>query len=337
MMKIKKIAILGDGAWGTTLAIHLAKKGYGVSLWGAFKENIELAQKARENKRFLPGYPLQRNIALFHDMQVAVAGADLIVLATPSEFLENTLIQLKKTSPKTNLYLSIVKGINPKTFERMSEMILRYMGSVSLAVLSGPTIASEVAAGIATTAVVACRNPKVALEMQRLINSDTFRIYTNHDMIGVEVGGSVKNVIALACGMCDGLGLGTNAKAAIVTRGLAEMVRLGQSLGAKTETFYGLTGLGDLTTTCFSPQSRNRTVGQQLGQGQSLKKIMGSMNQVAEGVITAKAVYLLSKKTKVSMPIVEQVYHIIYKGKNPRKAMNDLMTRSIKPEYKHKA
>lgn len=331
-VSLKSIAVIGDGGWGTTLAIHLARKGFPVILWGAFEENIVQLRKTRENKKFLAGYKIPKKVNLTSNLYQAVDNADLILLATPSEYLEGVLSKLKGGNFKHKVFLSVVKGIHPKTHQRMSDLIYAYLGKVKLAVLSGPTIAGEVAAGIPTTAVVACADKKIASTIQQMVHTDTFRIYTNQDIIGVEIGGSIKNVIALACGMCDGLGLGTNAKAAIVTRGLAEITRLGVALGGKRDTFYGLTGLGDLTTTCFSPHSRNRTVGESLGRGLSIKTILKSMPQVAEGVVTAKAVYHLAQKKHIPMPIVEQVYKIIFEGKNPQQAMGDLLNRSIKAE-----
>lgn len=329
---IKTISILGDGGWGTTLAIHLAKKGYKVVLWGAFPEYVAATAKSRENKKFLPGYKIPKSVLVISDMTQAVDAGDLIVLACPSEYVVSTLAKLKGTNYKGKSFLSVIKGIDPKTFQRVSEIIQEALGKVPLAVLSGPTIAKETAAGIATTAVVASSNKALAGEIQDIFNSTEFRIYTNPDVIGVEIGGSIKNVIAIACGVCDGLGLGTNAKSALLTRGLAEITRLGVAMGGKKETFYGLTGLGDLATTCFSPNSRNRTVGEALGRGQSIKSVLGGMHMVAEGVVTAKAVYSLSRKRKIPMPIVEQVYKIVFEGKNPRKAMADLMGRQVRSE-----
>lgn len=214
----------------------------------------------------------------------------------------------------------------------MSQLIQQELKNVELAVLSGPTIASEVAAGIAATAVVAAQNPATARKVQDLFNSDTFRIYRNTDILGVEIGGSIKNVIAVACGVCDGLGYGTNTKAAIITRGLAEMARLGQIFGAKTKTFSGLSGLGDLVTTCMSPKSRNRTFGEQLGKGKTRTEILSKMEMVAEGVETVKAAYELSQKHKIDMPITEQVYLILYKNKKPAQAVKDLMSRETRAE-----
>ncbi len=332
MKTIRKITIIGDGGWGTTLAIYLAKKKYPVVLWGAFEDYVQTVQKTRINKKFLPGYRIPNNVTLTSDIQYAVKSGDLIVLASPSEYLTKVLDQLKKTPYQNKHFLSVIKGIHPVTFERMSEIIHKKLGKVSLAVLSGPTIASEVAEGLATTAVVSCQKSDLAREIQKIFHSTTFRIYTNADVVGTEIAGSIKNVIAIACGICDGLGLGTNAKAALLARGLAEITRLGVKMGGRRETFYGLTGLGDLVTTCVSPRSRNRSVGEALGKGKNIKKILGDMSMVAEGVITSKAVYNLSRKLKISMPITEQVYQIIFKGKNVSKAMQELMTRPPKSE-----
>ncbi len=332
MKNIKTITIIGDGGWGTTLAIHLAKKKYSVVLWGAFADYVAQVKESRENKKFLPGYNIPSSVQLTSDIHHAVSFGDLIVLASPSEHLINVLKKIKGSPYKGKSFLSVIKGIHPVSFKRMSQLIKEELGPVSLAVLSGPTIAGEVASGLATTAVIACHDMNLAKQIQKIIHSSDFRIYTNDDVIGTEIGGSIKNVIAIACGICDGMGLGTNAKAALLTRGLAEITRLGVALGGKKETFYGLTGLGDLVTTCVSPKSRNRTVGEALGKGVKIEKILGSMSMVAEGVVTSKAVYRLSRQMKIPMPITEQVYKIIFKGKNLRKAMQDLMTRQPKPE-----
>ena len=329
---IKNISIIGDGAWGTTLGIHLARKKYPVMLWGAFPDNIAQLKKSRENKKFLPGFKIPPQIKLTSDINEAISFGDLIVLSAPSEFLAHTLTKIQNTNYKGKVFVSVVKGIQPGTFKRMSEIVHDHLPHVPLVVLSGPTIAIEVALGIPTTAVAACSNEVLAVSVQQIFNSDTFRIYTNTDVVGVEIGGSVKNVIALACGICDGLKLGTNTKAAILTRGLAEITRLGMALGGRRETFYGLAGLGDLATTCFSPNSRNRTVGEALGRGKKIKDILGGMNAVAEGVITARAVYHLAQKKKIAMPIVTEVYKIIFNNKSTSRAIKDLMGRSLKSE-----
>ncbi|MDE2027691.1 MAG: NAD(P)-dependent glycerol-3-phosphate dehydrogenase [Candidatus Omnitrophica bacterium] len=325
------MSVIGDGGWGTTLAIHLSRKNYSVTLWGAFPENIAQCARARENKKFLPGFKIPSQVRLTSDIHEAVGFGQMVVLAVPSEYLASTLEKVRRTAYKGKVFVSVVKGINPDSFKRMSEIVHEHL-QVPLVVLSGPTIAPEVAGGIPTTAVAACRREELAKTVQKVFNSDTFRIYTNTDVVGVEIGGSVKNVIALACGICDGLGLGTNTKAAILTRGLAEITRLGTALGGRRETFYGLAGLGDLATTCFSPSSRNRTVGEALGRGSKIKDVLGGMNAVAEGVVTAKAVYRLSRKKRIAMPIVTEVYKIIYENKPARRALKDLMNRSLKSE-----
>lgn len=329
---MRTISIIGDGGWGTTLAIYLAKKKYPVFLWGAFPDYVSLVARTRENKKFLPGHKIPRSIVLTADMREAVSKTDLIVLACPSEYLIRTLNKIKSCPYQGKSFLSVIKGLHPVSFKRMSVIVRDVLGPVPLAVLSGPTIAGELAAGIVTTAVAASGDRGLAGKIQNIFSSSIFRIYTNTDVIGVEIGGSVKNVIALACGVCDGLGLGTNAKAAILTRGLAEITRLGTAMGGRIKTFYGLSGLGDLATTCFNPNSRNRMVGQQLGEGKSIRAVLKGMNAVAEGVVTAKAVYRLSKTKNIPMPIVTEVYKIIVLNKDPRRAMADLMGRAPKPE-----
>jgi len=329
---IKKVTVIGDGGWGTTLAVYLSRKKYPVTLWGVSEENIAQCIKLRENKKFLPGIKIPSPLHLTSDISKAVAFGDLVVLSVPSEYLDGTLARIQKTAYKGKVFVSVVKGVQPGSFKRSSQVIHERLPKVPLVVLSGPTIAGEVAKGVPTTAVAACKDRELARTVQRIFNSDSFRIYTNTDVIGVEFGGSVKNVIALACGICDGLNLGTNAKAAVLTRGLGELTRLGMALGARRETFYGLTGLGDLVTTCFSPSSRNRTVGEALGRGRRIKDVLGGMNAVAEGVVTAKAVYHLSRRNKIDMPIVTEVYKIIFENKPARDAMKDLMGRSLKSE-----
>jgi glycerol-3-phosphate dehydrogenase (NAD(P)+) len=332
MADIRKISVIGDGGWGTTLAVYLSRKGYDVLLWGAFPANVQAVEKKRENVKFLPGIKIPQSLSLTSDLTKAIEFAELIVLATPSQYLSGVLQKFSGVNFKKKIFLSVVKGIEVETLKRMSQTIHEHLGSVHLAVLSGPTIASELARGIVTTAVIASHNQAIAVKLQKIFHSEIFRIYTNNDVIGVELGGSVKNVIALACGICDGLGLGTNAKSAVLTRGLAEMARLGQALGAKKETFYGLTGLGDLVTTCVNTASRNRSVGEAIGQGKDVKKLLSSMDMVAEGVATSKAVYLLSKKLKVQMPITHEVYNIIYNKKKVKAALGALMQRDFKAE-----
>jgi glycerol-3-phosphate dehydrogenase (NAD(P)+) len=266
------------------------------------------------------------------DLKTAIEPADIVILAVPSQYVAGVLQRIKKLSYKGKLFVSVIKGLELKSFMTMSQLIQKEFGKVTFAVLSGPTIAIEVAHKLPTTAVVACAKAKVATELQNIFSCDHFRVYTNSDVIGVELCGSVKNVIALACGVCDGLGLGSNAKSALMTRGLVELTRLGKAFKAKPETFVGLAGLGDLATTCFSPNSRNRTVGQELGKGRSIKEILATMDAVAEGVVTTKAVHQLARKLNIEMPITRAVYEMIYQNKPAQKVVADLMMRALKQE-----
>lgn len=333
LKEIRTIAVLGDGGWGTTLAVHLAKKNYKVKLWGAFPEYVQEVQRKRINPKFLPGIKIPKQVEMVDRLDVALNSVQIVILAVPSQYILGILKKLKPFDLSGKMVLSVIKGIDPVSLKRISELILGELGKVKLAVLSGPTIAMETARGLPTTAVIASPDSQMARILQGVLNSEKFRIYTNSDVVGVELGGSIKNIIAIACGVCDGLGFGTNAKAAIVTRGLAEMTRLGTAMGAQSKTFSGLTGLGDLVTTCFSPQSRNRCVGEKLGKGISIKQITSKMDMVAEGVETVKAVYRLGQKYRISLPITNEVFQIIYKNKNPKRAVNDLMNRRVKSEF----
>lgn len=328
----QNIAVIGDGGWGTTLAIHLANKQHQVMLWGPFLDHIEAIKESRENAKFLPGETLPESIQLTPHLKPAFDFADIIVLATPSQYLKNVLIQIAEQDYKKKIFVSAVKGIDPRGFKTMSDIIREELGKVALAVLSGPTIAKEVAQGVPSTAVMASADKTLREALQQVFHSDTFRIYTNKDVKGVELGGSLKNVIAIACGICDGLGYGTNAKAALLTRGLAEMARLGKAFKAQPETFMGLSGLGDLATTCFSPTSRNRTVGERLGKGEKINAILDGMDMVAEGVSTAQAVRLWSKEKGVSMPITEAVYQVIYGEQAPEEVVAQLLARDAVEE-----
>jgi len=327
-----RIAILGDGGWGTTLAILLSKKGYAVTLWGAFSAYTKTMVKTRYNPKFLPGIKIPRQIEITNDIKSAVDDKEIIVLAVPSQYTRLTLRKISGCFAKKTIFLSVTKGIEIGSSKRMSEVIRAELGPVKLAVLSGPTIASEVAKEVPTAAVAASADKRIRKTIQTIFSTKRFRVYTNPDVIGVELGGSLKNVIAIACGVSDGLGFGTNTKAAILTRGIAEISRLGEAMGAKLETFSGISGLGDLVTTCISKQSRNRSVGELIGKGKNLKEIYRNMQMVAEGVPTAKSAYALSLKYNIEMPIIKEVYHLLYKNKSPRQAVNDLMTRKSKEE-----
>jgi len=332
-MKKINITVLGDGGWGTTLAILLSKKGFKVTLWGAFPDYAAYLDKKRVNSRFLPGIHIPKGIEITSDLERATTDKGLIVLAIPSQHLRSVLEKIKKNSGWHNsVFLSVIKGIEISSLKRMSELIHEELGNVKIAVLSGPTIAHEVAGGIPTTAVVASADERLNKELQSIFMAERFRVYTNDDIIGVELGGSLKNIIAIACGISDGLGFGTNTKAAILARGLVEISRLGSAMGAKVHTFSGISGLGDLVTTCFSPHSRNRSIGEQIGRGKNLKQLEAHMRMVAEGVPTTKSAYALSRKYAIQMPITKEIYSVLYKNKPPLKAVRDLMTRSRKGE-----
>ncbi len=327
------IAVLGDGGWGTTLAILLSNKGCSVTLWSAFSDYAAFLDKKRINTKFLNGIKIPRQITITADIGQATHHADCIVLAIPSQYLRGVLKKLKETGAGRNaIYLSATKGIEIGSLKRMSEIVHEELGAVKLAVLSGPTIAHEVATGIPSTAVIASHSTSIRKFLQDVFTTDRFRIYTSDDVAGVELGGSLKNVIAIACGISDGLGFGSNTKAALLSRGLAEISRLGACQGAKIKTFSGVSGLGDLVTTCVSTYSRNRFVGEQIGKGKTYKNIHSHMQMVAEGVPTAKSAYALALKNKVEMPITQEVFLVLYKNKSPLKAVKDLMTRRKKEE-----
>lgn len=329
-----KICILGDGGWGTTLAILLAHKGHKVTLWGAFPGYAAFLDKKRVNKRFLPGIRIPKAVRITGNLQEAVSDKQLIVIAVPAQYVRGVLSRIKRNKFHSRaIFLSASKGIEVGTLLRVSEIARCELGpKVKFAVLSGPTIAHEVALGVPTVAVVASASASVRGLLQNILITERFRIYTNSDVAGVELGGSLKNVIAIACGVSDGLGFGTNTKAALLSRGLAEIARLGVIMGAKARTFSGISGLGDLVTTCISPFSRNRSVGEQIGRGKKLRSIQSHMRMVAEGVSTAKSAYALSKKYNVDMPIVREAYRILYRKKPPLLALQDLMARKKREE-----
>jgi glycerol-3-phosphate dehydrogenase (NAD(P)+) len=335
MSKIRNIGIIGDGGWGTTLAVLLSKKGFSTALWGAFPDYVEEVREIRENIRFLPGVKIPESVNLTSEMDEAVRGREMIVLASPSQFTRGVLMMLRMEDLSGKAFVSVTKGIENDTLKTMSQVFDEVIGAHPLAVLTGPTIALEVANGVPTTAVVSSKNSELSAEAQNVFSTDRFRVYTNDDITGVEIGAAIKNVIAIAAGATDGLGYGTNAKAALLTRGLVEIVRLGVAMGAKRETFYGLSGLGDLTTTCISQYSRNRWLGEEIGRGKRLADILKETAMVVEGVATARAANDLAKKYKVEMPITSEIYKVLYENKDPKKAVHDLMTRPPKSEREY--
>jgi glycerol-3-phosphate dehydrogenase (NAD(P)+) len=336
MNKIQKtnITILGDGAWGTTLAILLAENGHNVSVWSAFPEHLKELDKKRENKKYLSGIKIPQSINFEKDLSTAIEKSDWIVFAIPSKFFRSVANQIKETKIplKRKVFINVAKGLEQKTFKRMTEVLKEELGSVQVAVLSGPTIAIEVAKKMPAIIVVASANKKTAKDIQEIFSNDYFRVYTSSDVVGVEISGPLKNIIAVVAGISDGLGFGANTKAAILTRGIVEIQRLGQKLGAKRKTFSGIAGLGDLSTTCISPESRNRTFGERIAKGESLEKILKTTDGIIEGVTTSEAVYQLSKKYKVDMPLARGVYQMIYEKKSPKEAVRELMQRKKKAE-----
>jgi glycerol-3-phosphate dehydrogenase (NAD(P)+) len=327
-----KIGVMGDGGWGTTLAILLARKGYTVGLWGVFPEYLEIIDEKRENVKFLPGIKIPASVKIIKEAGILINKSDIIIIAIPSRFLRGVLEKFSVIDCHQKIFLSVVKGIENDTFLRPSQIIRDVLGEVKLAVLSGPSISHEVALGIPATVVIASPVIKLARRLQKVFSTENFRVYVHSDVVGVELGGALKNIIAIACGISDGLGFGANTKAALLNRGMTEIMRLGIALGARPQTFWGLSGMGDLITTCISPYGRNRWVGEQIGKGRKIKQILAGMEMVAEGVWTTKAAYELSQKKHVEMPITEQVYKVLYENKNPRQAVKELMTRKLKEE-----
>ena len=334
MNKPLKIAMVGDGGWGTTLALLLAKKGHRVALWSPFAEYASVLREKRENVKFLPGVRIPKEIIISSDMAEVLSGAEVVTLAAPSHFMRSVVERMKGFSFSERLIVSVSKGIENGTLFRMSEVIQDVLGKLKLAVLSGPTIAPEVARGLPAMAVAASDDDRISAKIQDVFNTDTFGVYRNDDMTGVELGGSLKNVIAIAAGISDGLGLGTNTKAALFTRGLVEMARLGVKMGARTETFSGLSGMGDLVTTCLSPESRNRSFGEKIGRGEKVEEILKGTEQVVEGVRTTLSAVALCRRHAKEMPITHQIKEVLYDGKDPRKAVKELMERPREREQK---
>lgn len=332
MDNVKNISVIGDGGWGTALAVLLSSKGYNVTLWGVFPEYIEEMKSGRINTKFLPGIKIPDEVLITSSLDEALNDKDIIVLAVPSQHMRDVLSKFRKYKFSKEIFVNVAKGIENHTLKCMSEVIKELLGGVNLVVLSGPTIAHEVAFKVPTAIVASSENGEFAKTVQEVFMTETFRVYTSNDVIGVELGGSLKNVIAIAAGISDGLKFGTNTKAALLTRGLVEMVRLGIAMGAKKETFYGLSGLGDLATTCINQSSRNRHFGEKIGRGMQIKDALKEGEMVVEGVATAQSAYELAKKYNIIMPITSEVFKIIYENKNPEKAVSDLMTRSQKPE-----
>jgi len=330
----KGVTVLGGGSWGTALAVLLKSKGHAVTIWELYPERARALRQDRENKQMLPGIKIPEAIEITSDMKSAVGAGDFLVFVVPSHGLRSSAREAAPYLGSEETVVIATKGIEEETLKRMSEVVGEETGIAPerISVLVGPSHAEEVSRGLPTTVVSASSDPGTAEKVQEVFITPTFRVYTNTDVIGVETGVSLKNVIAIAAGMCDGLGYGDNTKGALLTRGLAEMTRLGVAMGAKQETFSGLAGLGDLVTTCISRHSRNRYVGEEIGKGRTLKEVLSGMVMVAEGVRTTRSAIGLADKLNVEMPIARQVYEILYNDKPAKEAIRDLMERSPKPE-----
>ncbi len=326
-----KISVVGSGGWGTAIAVMLSKYGHEVKLWSFFKEECEELKKYRENRKFLPGIKIDEKIYLTPDINDC-SDSDVIVMASPSHAVRNTAKILSKIVSDNQIILNIAKGIEEGTYKTMSEIIKEEIPNCKIAVMSGPSHAEEVSKGIPTNNTVASDDMEIASYIQDVFMNPNFRIYTNSDVKGVELGGSLKNVIALCCGILDGMGFGDNTKAALMTRGLVEMKRLGESMGANPETFNGLSGIGDLIVTCTSMHSRNRRAGILIGQGKSLEEAQNEVGMVVEGVKTCRAAKELADKMNVEMPIVNEAYKILFEGEDINNAVANLMGRMKKNE-----
>jgi glycerol-3-phosphate dehydrogenase (NAD(P)+) len=327
-----KIAVIGAGTWGTALAKLLAEKGYTISLWVYEEDLAEDIRKTKVNTKYLPDVVLPDGIEASTQMEDVLKGADYVINVVPTQYTRKVFSKAVTYLPDDAVIISASKGIEKGTLLTVSQ-ILEGLSNRNIAVLSGPSFAKEVVKKLPTAVTIASTDNDIGVHLQGIFNTDYFRVYTHDDVLGVELGGALKNVIAIASGISDGLGLGLNARAALIARGLAEMVRLGVVMGAKEKTFGGLSGLGDLILTCTGHLSRNYTVGFKLGRGEKLRDILSGMTTIAEGVATAESAYELSQKYKIEMPVVEQVYRIIYEDKDPAVAVKDLMNRSLKSEF----
>lgn len=330
-----KIGVIGAGSWGTTLADLLARKHYNVTLWGYEADLVERMTATRQNDLFLPGFELCPDLEFSNDLAAVAAGKDLLLLVPPSQVMRQVMTQAAPHIAPGTLIVSAAKGIENDSLQLMSQVLEEVLPPAlagRLAFLSGPSFAREVAATMPTAVAIAAGDKAVARAAQDVFSTAAFRVYTNDDVVGVELGGALKNVIALAAGVSDGLGFGHNTRAALITRGLAEMTRLGGALGAEAATFAGLAGMGDLVLTCTGDLSRNRSVGMELGRGRTLDEILSGMKMVAEGVKTTLSAYQLATRLGVEVPITTEMYRILYQDKSPRQAVSDLMLRELKPE-----
>jgi glycerol-3-phosphate dehydrogenase (NAD(P)+) len=340
---LENVTILGDGAMATVCSIILTEGGHRVTMWGAFEESIEQLLQDREQRRLLPGVRVPQNVRLTANDSQCFSDATLILSAVPTQYMRSVWTRLRPYAPRGIPVVSVAKGIENQTLLRPTQVIADVMrenrstsnsgqGDPALIALSGPNIAAELARYLPATAVAASGDADIARRVQLAFSTQWFRVYTNNDVVGVELAGAMKNVIAIAAGIIDGLGAGNNAKAALVTRGLVEISRLGVAMGAQPETFKGLAGIGDLITTCVSPEGRNRTVGERIGKGRPLQEVLDGMDSVAEGVPTTRSVHELALRYNVEMPITQAVHAVLFENKDVLHALTELMTRDPKPE-----
>lgn len=326
------VGVLGAGSWGTALSVLLSDNGHQVTVWSIDENEVKMLDEKREHELKLPGVKLPDDMVITGDLESAIKGKDFLVLAVPSPFTRSTAQKMSPFVAEGQIIVDVAKGIEESTLMTLSRQIEQEIPQADVAVLSGPSHAEEVGRRLPTTCVIGAKTRKTAEYLQSMFISNVFRVYTSPDILGIELGGSLKNVIALAAGIADGLGYGDNTKAALITRGIAEIARLGVKMGGKIETFTGLTGIGDLIVTCASVHSRNRKAGYLIGQGMSMQEAMDEVKMVVEGVYSAKAASKLAKEYKVSMPIVDEVNAVLFEGKSPAEAVNDLMMRESRSE-----
>ena len=329
---MRKIGIIGAGSWGTALAVNLARNNHEVVIWSIMEDEIKMLNEHREHIDKLPGVKLAENISFTTDMETAIKGMDMLVLAVPSIFTRSTSKNMTPFVEEGQIIACVGKGIEDDTFMTITDIVEEEIPQADVAVLCGPSHAEEVGQGLPTTVVAGAHTQKTAEFVQDTFMNETFRVYTSPDMLGMELGGSFKNVIALAAGMCDGLGFGDNTKAALIVRGISEVSRLALAMGAKAETINGLTGVGDLIVTCQSKHSRNRRAGELMGQGMTMEQATKEVKMVVEGVYSAKAALALGKKYYVTMPIIEEVNKVLFEDKSAKEAVYDLMLREKRSE-----
>lgn len=329
---MKKIGVLGAGSWGTALSLLLSNNGHQVTVWSVIQDEIKMLQECHEHKDKLPGIKLPESIVFTTDLKEAIRDKDLLVLAVPSPFTRSTSKSMKEYVAEGQIIVNVAKGVEENTMMTLTEIIKEEIPQAVVAVLSGPSHAEEVGRGLPTTCVVGAEDEQIAKGIQEIFMNPVFRVYTSDDVLGIELGGALKNVIALAAGVADGLGYGDNVKAALITRGIHEISRLGVAMGGRKETFGGLTGIGDLIVTCASMHSRNRRAGILIGKGYTMEEAMAEVKMVVEGVYSAKAALQLAEKYHVEMPIIEQVCAVLFEGASAKDAVDVLMNREGKSE-----